>query len=177
MNIIPGMYVYKKMEGFQLVPFPRKLLLGALETSRFCGSRKSAARSSSAPIMPCSRCCTYIPATLGDSVPVMPSWCWTWKELQYESIPIHFFMLNYIFSRHDLDAKAEADYLGDSPAQSPEFLQSPVFSYRSVWEADPVPGEERLCCAQPGTGPPRHSLQDISRSVKPRPCLVGLWEM
>lgn len=43
------------------------------EGSKECGSRKMAAKSSSAPIMPCIRCCMYMSATLGDSVPVMPS--------------------------------------------------------------------------------------------------------
>lgn len=36
------------------------------------GSRKRAAWSSSTPIIACVRCCRYMSATLGDSVPVMP---------------------------------------------------------------------------------------------------------
>lgn len=60
-------------------PFWWKLKSWTFEEARLCGNRKSAARSSSTPIMASMRCCMYISATLGASVPVMPSWCWTLK--------------------------------------------------------------------------------------------------
>ncbi len=37
-------------------------------------------------------------------------------------------------------------YLGDSPAELPQLIQGPVFSYRSVREADSVPSEKSLGC-------------------------------
>lgn len=66
------------------------------------------------------------------------------------------------------------NYLWDSPAKRPQLVQGPFFSYRSVREADPVPGEKSLRCMQLGTGPSCHSFQNISGRIKPCPCLVRI---
>lgn len=68
-------------------------------------------------------------------------------------------------------------YLRDGPAKHPQFVQGPVFSYRSVREADSVPGEKSLRCMQLGTGPSCHSFQNVSGGVKPRPRLVRFYKM